>query len=46
MELLDIKPGRDVGDAYKFLLELRLDNGPMSEDDAKAALLEWWAART
>ena len=46
MELLGIRPGRDVGEAYKFLLELRLDHGPMSEDAAKAALLEWWAART
>jgi poly(A) polymerase len=46
MELLGIKPGRDVGAAYTFLLELRLDNGPMAEDDAKAALLEWWARRT
>ena len=46
MELLGIEPGRDVGAAYHFLLELRLDRGPMSEDDAKAALLEWWATRT
>jgi poly(A) polymerase len=45
MELLGIPPGRDVGEAYKFLLELRLDNGPMSEDAAEAALQEWWAAR-
>jgi poly(A) polymerase len=45
MELLGIPPGRDVGEAYKFLLELRLDHGPMSQDAAKAALLEWWATR-
>jgi poly(A) polymerase len=45
MEILGIRPGREVGEAYTFLLELRLDNGPMAEDDAKAALLEWWAAR-
>lgn len=45
MELLGIPAGRDVGEAYKFLLELRLDNGPMAEDDAKAALLAWWSAR-
>ena len=42
MELLGIGPGREVGEAYRFLLELRLDNGPMSEEDAGAALLEWW----
>jgi poly(A) polymerase len=45
MEVLGIGPGRDVGEAYKFLLELRLDNGPMAEDDAKAALTAWWSAR-
>ena len=46
MEILGIPEGRDVGAAYRFLLELRLDEGPHSYDDAKAALLAWWAART
>ncbi|MDQ6526402.1 CCA tRNA nucleotidyltransferase [Nocardioides sp. LHD-245] len=45
MTILGIGPGREVGEAYKFLLELRLDNGPMAEDAAAAALREWWAAR-
>ncbi|HWU20393.1 MAG TPA: CCA tRNA nucleotidyltransferase [Nocardioides sp.] len=45
MEILGIGPGREVGEAYRFLLELRLDNGPMSEDDAAAALRDWWASR-
>jgi poly(A) polymerase len=45
MAILGIKPGREVGEAYKFLLELRLDNGPMGEEAATAALKEWWAAR-
>lgn len=45
MEILGIPPGREVGEAYRFLLELRLDNGPMSEEDATAALREWWAQR-
>ncbi|HJQ05802.1 MAG TPA: CCA tRNA nucleotidyltransferase [Nocardioides sp.] len=45
MEILGIGPGREVGEAYRFLLELRLDNGPMSEADAAAALRDWWAAR-
>jgi poly(A) polymerase len=43
MEILDIGPGRQVGAAYQFLLELRLEEGPMSYDDAKAALLAWAA---
>ncbi|KRF20391.1 CCA tRNA nucleotidyltransferase [Nocardioides sp. Soil796] len=45
MEILGIPPGREVGEAYSFLLELRMDEGPQSEEDAKAALLAWWAAR-
>ncbi|WP_310965094.1 CCA tRNA nucleotidyltransferase [Nocardioides terrisoli] len=42
MEVLGIPPGREVGEAYRFLLELRLDHGPMSPDRARAALLDWW----
>ena len=45
MELLGIGPGREVGEAYRHLLELRIDRGPMSEEEATAALREWWAAR-
>jgi poly(A) polymerase len=45
MELLDIGPGPEVGAAYRFLLELRIDNGPMGEDEARKALLAWWSAR-
>jgi poly(A) polymerase len=41
MEILGIGPGREVGLAYKYLLDLRLDRGPMSEEDARAALLAW-----
>jgi poly(A) polymerase len=43
MEILGIPPGPKIGAAYRFLLELRLDEGPQSYDDAKAALLAWWA---
>ncbi len=46
MELLGLGPGPEVGEAYKHLLELRLEHGPMSEEDAKAALLAWHADRT
>ncbi len=45
MEILGIGPGREVGEAYKFLMEQRLDNGPMAEADAIVALKEWWSAR-
>ncbi|SDY72527.1 CCA tRNA nucleotidyltransferase [Herbiconiux ginsengi] len=46
MAILDLKPSRAVGEAYAFLLELRLDEGPLSEEEATARLKEWWAART
>ncbi|HEX5561066.1 MAG TPA: CCA tRNA nucleotidyltransferase, partial [Nocardioidaceae bacterium] len=45
MEVLGIGPGREVGDAYRFLLEQRLEHGPMSTDAAEALLREWWSAR-
>ncbi len=45
MEILEIKPGPEVGDAYRYLLELRLDEGPLSEEEAKSRLLAWWQSR-
>lgn len=45
MATLDIKPGPEVGKAYKFLLNLRLDEGPHTLDEAKNALLTWWATQ-
>ncbi|MFF2622468.1 CCA tRNA nucleotidyltransferase [Oerskovia jenensis] len=45
MQILGIAPGPEVGKAYKFLLELRLDRGPLGEDAAREELLAWWAAR-
>nr|WP_179816211.1 CCA tRNA nucleotidyltransferase [Allostreptomyces psammosilenae] len=44
MEILGVRPGPLVGRAYKHLLELRLEHGPMGHDAAVAALKEWWAA--
>ncbi len=41
MEILGVEPGRVVGEALDMLLELRLDEGPISEEDAKARLLAW-----
>jgi poly(A) polymerase len=45
MGILDLKPGREVGEAYRFLLELRLDEGPLGEAEAEKRLREWWASR-
>jgi len=45
MQILGIGPGREVGEAYAFLLELRLEKGPLGVDAATDALRDWWAAR-
>jgi poly(A) polymerase len=45
MAVLGIPPGPLVGEAYRFLLELRIERGPLGEDKARAELLDWWAAR-
>jgi poly(A) polymerase len=41
MAFLGVGPGRVVGDALAFLLELRLDEGPMTEDEARSRLTVW-----
>ncbi|MDO4784075.1 MAG: CCA tRNA nucleotidyltransferase [Propionibacteriaceae bacterium] len=46
MEILGIGPGREVGQAYKYLLELRMEHGPLGTDRATAELRAWWASRT
>ena len=45
MEHLGVAPGPVVGEALEFLLELRLDEGPLGEEEATRRLDEWWAAR-
>ncbi len=45
MELLGIGPGRAIGQALDFLMELRLDEGPLGEEEAARRLRAWWAAR-
>lgn len=45
MAVLGLAPGREVGEAYRFLLELRLDEGPIGEDEAERRLRTWWASR-
>lgn len=45
MRILDVLPGRVVGDARAFLMELRLDEGPLGEAEAEKRLLAWAAAR-
>lgn len=45
MELLDLKPGPEVGKARNFLMELRLEEGSLGPEEAKSRLLQWWQAR-
>ena len=45
MELLNLKPSREVGAAMDFLMELRLDQGPIGAEKATAELLNWWKDR-
>jgi poly(A) polymerase len=41
MDFLGLEPGPIIGQAREFLLEARLDEGPISEDDAYARLRAW-----
>ena len=45
MKLLDIPAGPQVGEAWRFLKELRLERGPLTDEEAKAELLNWWRTR-
>jgi poly(A) polymerase len=45
MAILGVGPGPDVGRAWRFLKDLRLERGPLDPDDAEAALREWWSAQ-
>jgi poly(A) polymerase len=45
MAILGLGPSREVGEAYRYLLEQRLDDGPLGEDEATRRLRAWWAAR-
>jgi len=42
---LGIGPSREVGEAYRFLLELRTEEGPLGEEEATRRLLAWWGER-
>ena len=43
MAELDLPPGPAVGRALAHLLELRMDEGPLGEDEARRRLRAWWA---
>jgi poly(A) polymerase len=41
MRVLDIPSGPLVGRAWNFLLEVRMDEGPLDPEEARKRLLEW-----
>jgi poly(A) polymerase len=45
MEHLGLPPGPLVGEALRFLLDLRIDEGPLGDDEARRRLDAWWDAR-
>lgn len=45
MRILGVAAGPEVGQAWRYLKELRLDRGPMDHDEATAELLSWWNAK-
>ncbi|HEX2025289.1 MAG TPA: CCA tRNA nucleotidyltransferase [Actinomycetota bacterium] len=45
MEHLEVEPGPVVGQALSYLLELRMDRGPIDEEEAYRLLDDWWEQR-
>jgi poly(A) polymerase len=45
MRLLNIPAGPQVGEAWRYLKELRLERGPLTDEEATAELLAWWRSR-
>jgi len=46
MAILGLAPGREVGEAYRYLLAQRMEHGPLGTERAEAELRAWWAARS
>lgn len=43
MEILQLRPSAEVGKAYRYLLEQRIENGPLGKEEAKRRLLQWYS---
>jgi poly(A) polymerase len=46
MAILGVGPGPEVGLAWRFLKDLRLERGPMTPEEAERELRAWWSAQT
>jgi poly(A) polymerase len=45
MEHLGVGPGREVGEAMRFLMDVRLDEGLLGDEEIRRRLDAWWSAR-
>ena len=45
MRILGIPAGPEVGQAWRYLKELRLDRGPLCHEEAVEELMKWWNSR-
>ena len=45
MEILGLGPGPEVGQAWKHMKDVRLDQGPLEREDAILELKRWWTER-
>ena len=46
MEHLDLGPGREVGQALEFLLEIKREEGDIEKEELKRRLNSWWSQRS
>src|SRR5699024_12477640 len=46
MQILGIGPCPEIGSAYRFLLDLRMEHGPLGAERAETELRAWWQGRT
>jgi len=42
MEFLAIQPGRHIGDALEFLMEIRIEEGLLGDEEIRRRLKVWW----
>lgn len=45
MEYLELVPGPVVGEVMKYLLEIRLEDGLLGDEEIRRRLMRWWRAR-
>jgi poly(A) polymerase len=45
MQILDVPSGPMIGKAYNYLLNVRLDEGPLSREEAIERLTTWWKSQ-